>query len=217
MDGNYQFVDVLLLVGNVAPVAVYFLALGLVNSHARPYLITSRADFVALTGVLVPVALWPIPAFVASGSWWPMVLGCAAIAFLFLWLLPKSRSGFVVYNISEAQCAGMLRQALQALGYSGRWDGASWQADSGRLAIHLRGFALLRNVSIHVEAADRVAADDVPLIGEELQKRLQSVAQLPSPMGAGLVLIGLAMMILPMWMVGRHIDDIVDAMSHLFG
>ena len=51
----------------------------------------------------------------------------------------------------------------------------------------------------------------------EVDRRLGCVAQLPSAMGAGLVLVGLGLMILPMWMMGRHIDDLVDAMLHLFG
>ena len=37
------------------------------------------------------------------------------------------------------------------------------------------------------------------------------------PMGACLVMLGVGLMIIPMWMVSRHIDDLVDAMSHLFG
>ena len=35
--------------------------------------------------------------------------------------------------------------------------------------------------------------------------------------GACLVILGVGLMILPMWTVGRHIDDLVDAMSYLFG
>ena len=61
LANGYQVVDVLMLVGNVAPVAIYFLTLGLVNSHSRPYLTTSRSDFLSLTIVLIPLFLWPLP------------------------------------------------------------------------------------------------------------------------------------------------------------
>jgi hypothetical protein len=36
-------------------------------------------------------------------------------------------------------------------------------------------------------------------------------------MGACLVVLGVGLLIIPMWMVGRNIDALVDAMSWLFG
>jgi len=213
--GSYQVVDVLLLVGNVAPVALYFLALGLVNSHSRPYLISRRADFVALTIVLVPVIFWPLPRFIQSGAWWPLIPSGCLLAGLFFWMLPRAGDGFVVYNIAEAKFTRALEGSLAAIGRSGAWEGKTWRSDCGRLTLHVRGFAVLRNVTLHVEGADAEAF--CCELGGELNYRLASIAQLPSSTGAGLVLIGLALMILPMWTVSRHIDDLVDAMLHLFG
>lgn len=213
--GSYQVVDVLLLVGNVAPVALYFLALGLVNSHSRPYLITRRADFVALTIVLVPVIFWPLPRFISAGSWWPLIPSGCLLAGVFLWMLPRAGDGFVVYNIAEAKCLRALEGALAALRWAGSWEGKTWRSDCGRLAVHVRGFAILRNVTLHVEGPESAWACST--LGGELHRRLTSITQLPSPTGAGLVLVGLGLMILPMWTVSRHIDDLVDAMLHLFG
>jgi hypothetical protein len=215
--GDYQVVDVLMLVGNVAPIALYFLVLGLVNSHARPCLITSRADFVALTCALMPVLLWPVPTFVRSGMVWLLVLGLLVAAGLFTWLLITCGPGFVVYNVSQARCTSLLEEALRRLGLSGGWSGDSWQANDGSLTIHVRRFALLRNVALHVEEHGGRRGGIVDELGAELNRRLRSVAQLPSSMGACLVLIGVCLMSLPMWMVGRHIHDLVDAMSRLFG
>ncbi|HVP10380.1 MAG TPA: hypothetical protein VMV94_04235 [Phycisphaerae bacterium] len=215
--GDYQVVDVLLLVGNVAPVALYFLALGLVNSHSRPYLISRRADFVALTSVLVPILLWPVPGFVHSGYWWVLLIAAGLAAATFAWMLPKTDDGFVIYNITESRCMRLLDDALTATGLSGSWESKTWRSDCGTMAIHVRGFALLRNVTLHIEKTGPRAARLYPTLAAQLQHRLSNVAQLPSTMGAGLVLVGLALMILPMWTVSRHIDDLVDAMSHLFG
>src|SRR5262245_6602083 len=67
-------VSALLVFLNVAPIALYFLVLGLVNSHARPYRISSRSDFVALTSVIVPFLFWPVPSLVVSGLWWLLAL-----------------------------------------------------------------------------------------------------------------------------------------------
>lgn len=217
LAGNYQVVDVLLLVGNVAPIALYFLFLGLVNSHSRPYLITSRSDFISLTIVLVPLLLWPVPMFVQSGLWWMLALGVAMAGAVFFWLLPPAHAGFVAYNIAEAPCQRMLEDAVVALRWPGRWVGRAWHADDGRLSIHVRGFALLRNVTIHIDADGRETRDRIAALQQELERRMRTVSQLPSTMGACLVLLGLGLMIIPMWMVSRHIDDLVDAMSHLFG
>jgi hypothetical protein len=215
--GDYQVVDVLLLVGNVAPIALYFLALGLVNSHSRPYLISRRADFIALTSVLVPVLLWPVPGFVQAGYWWALLIAGGLAGAMFTWMLPKSGDGFVIYNIAESRCERLLDDSLTATGLSGSWEGKTWRSECGSIAIHIRGFALLRNVTLHVEKTGPRADRLFQTVAAQLQHRLSNVAQLPSTMGAGLVLVGLALMILPMWTVSRHIDDLVDAMSHLFG
>ncbi len=217
MSGQYEVVDVLLLLGTVAPVSFYFLTLGLVNSHARPHIISSQADFLALTCVLMPVLLWPVPIVLKTGSWWPFLVGAGVAAILFAYMLPKAYAGFVLYNISEARCTALLNAALRSLGLSGSWDGKTWRGDSGDLAIHVRSFALLRNVTLHVEAPDARSRQIAPLLESQLRHSLALIAQLPSATGAGLVLVGLALMMLPMWMVGRHIDDLVDAMLHLFG
>ncbi|MFH1417380.1 MAG: hypothetical protein ABII12_03730 [Planctomycetota bacterium] len=217
MSAQYEVVDVLLLLGTVAPVSFYFLTLGLVNSHARPHIISSQADFLALTCVLMPVLIWPVPMVLKIGSWWPFLLGACAAGVLFAYMLPKAHAGFVLYNISEARCSALLDGALRALRLSGSWDGKTWRGDSGDLVIHVRSFALLRNVTLHVEASDARAKQIAPPLEAELRRRLAPIAQLPSATGAGLVLVGLALMMLPMWMVGRHIDDLVDAMLHLFG
>ena len=215
--GDYQVVDVLMLVGNVAPIALYFLVLGLVNSHARPYLTTCRADFVTLTCVLTPVLFWPLPAFIRSGAMPLFIIGLFLAAALFVWLLMTTGTGFVIYNVSQAHCVKVLEEALHALGLSGRWTGDTWRDDAGRITIHLRKFTLLRNVTLHVETHDPQVAGRLPELGTDLSQRLEAVAQLPSTTGACLVLIGVALMILPMWMVGRHIHDIVDAMTNIFG
>lgn len=214
---DYQALDVLMFVGNIAPIAIYFLILGLVNSHSRPYLATSRSDFVALTCALMPVLLWPVPALVRPGCTWMLALGGLAAAGAFVWMLVTTGRGFVIYNVSQSCCTRILENALAHLGVSGSWDGQSWRADNDQLAIHLRKFSLLRNITLHFEVMGPDAVGLVDKLGVEMNRRLATVAQLPSAMGACLVLVGLGLLTLPMWMVGRHIQDLVDAMCRLFG
>ncbi len=214
---SYQVVDVLMLVGNVAPIALYFLILGLINSHSRPWIVTSRSDFLALTSVLMPVLLWPVPDFIRAQLNFPLFAGLLAAVVAFVYMLPKPNTGFVVYNVAESRCLKLLAQTLRELDLSGRWEGREWHSDSTALSIEVRKFSLLRNVTLHFDVQNESDRDRVPQIGHALNVRLQTVAQLPSPMGAGLVLLGVGLMILPMWMVGRHIHDLVDAVSYLLG
>jgi hypothetical protein len=215
-SGNYQVVDVLMLVGNVAPIALYFLTLGLVNSHSRPCLVTARADFVALTGVLVPVLLWPVPSLAHGRLIWMLAAAFLLAACMFVYMLSKRHAGFVLYNVAEHRCVKLLEDSLAALAIRGTWNGSVWQSIDGRLTIHLRSFALLRNVSLNIETDDDPIALTCALEAQ-LTRRFGQIAQLPSTMGACLVMLGVVLMILPMWMMGRHIHDLVDAMSHLFG
>lgn len=217
LAGHYQVVDVLLLVGSVAPIALYFLFLGLVNSHSRPYLTTSRSDFVALTVVLVPILMWPVPVFTQLEMWWLLAGSVFLVGLVFFWMLPSPRDGFVMYNISEARCTRLLKDTIRHLGWVGRWNDQNWQAEKGHLTIVVRGFSLLRNVTIHIETNGQGDFKEIDALQAELDRRLQAVSQLPSTMGTCLVLLGVALMIIPIWMVNRHIDDLVDAMSHLFG
>ncbi len=218
LAGSYQVVDVLLLVGSVAPVALYFLFLGLVNSHARPYLVSSRADFLSLTIVLVPVLIWPVPTLAASGAGWLAAFPAVIAGGAFCWMLPRAGGGFVIYNISEPRCLGLLRHAMTHLGWAGAWNENVWTSTNGEMKVTVSAFSLLRNVTVHLETptgADR--SREFADLQAALEPRLAGISQLPSTMGACLVVLGVGLMILPMWMVTRHIDDLVDAMSRLFG
>jgi len=77
----------------------------------------------------------------------------------------------------------------------------------------------LRNVTAHIESAANhaAAARRIQQLRVEIEDRFHGVAQMPSTMGACLVMLGVGLILILMWMVSRHIDDLVDAMSHLFG
>lgn len=214
LAGSYQAVDVLMLVGSVGPIALYFLILGLVNSHSRPYLVTSRSDFILLTVVLAPLFLWPVPTFVQSGNWLPLSVGIVLASMLFAWILPRRNAGFVIYNISQSRCSRVLEDVIDDIGLVGRWENDSWCSADGRTILHLRGFSLLRNVTVHFE--NHGGSFPLDKFHSALRQRLDAISQLPSTTGASLVIVGVAMMILPMWMLTRHIDDVVDAMSNIF-
>src|SRR5690554_989144 len=123
MAGAYQVADVLMLVLCIGPVAVYFLTLGLVNSHSRPWMISSRSDFVSLTVVLIPLLIWPLPILANERHWWLLLPALAVLGFAFVRMLPSSRAGYVIYNISETRCRRLLEDSLRSLGWHGHWSG----------------------------------------------------------------------------------------------
>lgn len=205
-----------MLVLCIAPVAVYFLTLGLVNSHSRPWMISGRSDFISLTVVLIPLLIWPLPVLVQARQWW--ILGGAVFAMgaMFYRMVPSVRSGFVIYNIAEKRCLRLVQDAITSLGWQGSWQESQWTAADGRTSIRLRGFSPLRNVTMNIELQAGGADRDVERLRSEMERRFESIAQMPSTMGACLVMLGLGLMIIPIWMVSRHIDDLVDAVTHLF-
>ena len=214
--GSYQVADVLMLVGCVAPIAVYFLTLGLVNSHGRPFLVSARSDFLSLSIALAPLFIWTLPVLAQTRAWWLLAAGGAVAALGFAWMLPRAQDGFVVYNIAEPRCRRLLADALEAMGWHGRWLGSEWFSQDGATTIRLIGIGVLRNVSIHVRS-DAPRADKLPRLERELSSRLREVTQLPSSTGVCLVLIGAALLIAPVSMLSRHIDDLVEVMSHILG
>lgn len=217
LAGNYQVSDILMLVLCIAPVATYFLTLGLVNSHSRPWLISSRADFTSLTIVLIPLLIVPLPALASSRNWWVLIAAAVALVLVFRRMLPSDRAGFVIYNIAEGRCRRLVEDSITRLRWRGRWNGQTWQSSDESMSLTIRSFSPLRNVTLHIEPADSMSRTALEDLRAEIESRFHGVSQMPSTMGACLVMLGLALMIIPMWMVSRHIDDLVDAMSHLFG
>ncbi len=214
--GSYQVADVLMLVLCIAPVATYFLTLGLVNSHSRPWMISGRSDFISLTVVLIPLLIWPLPMLAQAKQWWLLSAALVALTAVFLRMLPSVRAGFVIYNITESRCLKLVHDAITKLGWQGAWNGSSWTSSDGRVSLSVRGFTPLRNVTLNIESNGEATNRDVESLRVEMERRFESIAQMPSTMGACLVMLGLGLMIIPIWMVSRHIDDLVDAVTHLF-
>lgn len=215
IEDAHPAVNVLLLVAFVAPVAVYFLMLGLVNSHATPRLVSCRDDFVALTGVMIPFLIAPVPALARAALWWVIVLEAGLAAYAFFALLPGRHAGWVIYNIGSGRGRELVRRCVAELGWGGEWRSGSWSGASGRL--HVTSLSVLRNITVHVELHSPEAESQRLALRSLLEERLSRVQQLPSATGACMLLLGVGMLSVPIWIVGRHIEELVEAVVHLFG
>jgi hypothetical protein len=216
MDASDQVVFLLKAVLYIAPVAVYFLALGLANSQARPVLVNARADFQLLTLVFVPLLVWPIPYLVAYGQWWGLAAGVMLAAGGFWRLLPGSTSGWVLYNVSGEDGWRMLEQAVAEMGWSARRSGHRLEVPQAGIRIEVASFALLRNMSFQVvSSGSPVTEEQFDRLRRGLQRQVNRQSLLPSTAGGCLMLLGASLMIVPLWLMSRHIQAIVEIVQQL--
>lgn len=193
----------------VAPVATYFLILGLLNTRRHPQILSARLDFALLISALSPLFVVPILHYVGVS---PMSLALAmtAVGAAVALLAPRGRM-WVVYNASVDQARDAAEQALGALGDKWRrTDGAYYVIDGGG-AVRISGFPLLRNVSIHVTGpqgwADR--------IGRELSGALGQMPAETSPSAVAVLLVATAMFVAPLTLMVHQAGEIVRILTDL--
>lgn len=227
MDSADQVILVLQIALVLGPISLYFLGLGLVNSLARPCLVSARADFLILTLAFVPVIVLPLVSLTKLAGYEASSLVALVMLGLFFWLLPSASGGWVIYNVSPAQHRRILQQACRRLGWrSERAPGTllsdDLQVEPVGLELRLNYLPWLRNVTLRIEQSEGVtpatepgAAPDrrfIRCLADELQKE----QSLPSAAGAGLVVIGATLLGLPMWYLFHHMNAVVDVVRQIF-
>jgi len=216
MEASAQVIFLLQVIINLAPIAVYFLVLGLVNSQAHPWMVNARSDFSVLTLVFVPVMVWPIPFLVSNGLWWVVLAGMGFGAAGMIWLMPGRNSGWVVYNIAESHCRRVFEQAAGSLGWDCRWEGNQVRLPVQGLVVRFSVLPMLRNVTLHLEGVSGKAGEQAAdRLRERLELQLSRQALLPSLSGSCMVLVGVVLMMFPLWMMSRHMDAIVELVTRL--
>jgi hypothetical protein len=213
MDTNAQVILVLKLALNIAPPALYFVILGLVNSQFRPSLITSRRDWLALMVVFFPVMLYPA-LWLATSGYVPagaivLLLGAAGVYLT----LPKFDSGWVVYNCSRADVVRSLLAAMDDIGidYDLRDDDRIYLPASD-IELELSGLPILRNTTITI-LSKGVTSEVVEQIEISLRQRLEGIECAMNPSGPAMLLGGTAMLVLPLLMMVHHMDAFVRVVS----
>jgi len=201
----------------LAPLAVYFLGLGLVNSQAQPCLVRARTDFAVLAVVLVPVVIGPLASLIEQGHVGWAAGGAVLVTALLLAMLPGRRAGWVIYNVELDQCRRLLIRAARRIGADGQIDGDQFRMPDAGFAMTLGGIPWLRNVTLHQRSVpsghrgSRIERQLIDAIGQELRQE----RMLPSPVGASLVVIGAALLVAPLWCLCHNADAIVDVVRQL--
>ena len=131
-------------------------------------------------------------------------------------LLPRRDSGWVMYNLAMPRARVLVERCLAELG----WE---YEPVEDRLEVRQRGVEIrfsalpvLRNVTCHLSFdrwADRAAT--AALLRARLERALARQQMLPSLAGSCLMMLGIGMMILPLWMMSRHSDAIAEVVTRL--
>ena len=216
MDSVQQVILLLKVLLLLAPPAMYFVVLGMLNSQPAPRLINARNDFLILTAALGPVVLAPIPGVVRSGYGWFLVPAFAVLALAMRALIPPRDGGWVIYNLSAHRVRVLLERCFRELGWSYLAGAGVIEVPEQGLNVRLSPLPVLRNVTCHLTfapGADR--AGTVAALQRRLTEALARQQQLPSLAGSCLLLVGVGMMILPLWIMSRHSDAVAEVVTWL--
>jgi hypothetical protein len=135
-------------------------------------------------------------------------------------MLPRRNSAWVIYNTSLPQCRRLLCRACRRLGLSAEGSDEQVHVPEAGLTVMLSSLPLLRNVtlSLRKQTVSGTSKHEVVLdrLMDTLEQELHQEAMLPSPAGASLVVIGAAMLAVPMWFFFHNVDAIARAVRQIF-
>ncbi len=213
MDAAGQVIVILKVLLHVGPVAAYFIALGLVNSQSTPKVVDARSDFLALTFACCPLLFWPVPALIQAGLSWVALVGLVLLVPLFLSFTRGMDCDWVVYNISDFRARRDLERAAQRLGWTAHWDGSVLGIPDVKLTARLSVLPILRNVTVHTDARTPAQRNAALALREQFAAAVQKHQLLPSLTGSCLLMLGIGLLMVPLWMMSHHSDAIAEVVN----
>jgi len=194
----------------VAPVSLYFLVLGLLNTRSRPQMLRARLDFAMLVVALSPLVVCPLLAW--AGQSCLAVAAAGAVGVAAVWLLSPARANWVIYNITPAEADDAVGEAL-------RRGGLTFQRRRGERLFILPGgqvelgsFPLLRNVTVRMTGCDWRT---VHIFEQALAGRMELLSAQTTPMAMAMLLVATTMLVAPLAMVAPRAVEIVRILTGL--
>ncbi len=139
---------------SLIPLAIYFLALGMIHSSRRPFILSGDADMALLSAAVSgmvfagPMNLFfPINAAIRFGSYIWLILAFLYFLITMLVIL-YSRPRLIVYNIDTTTLKEILERVASRLDENAQWAGDSLYMPQQGLDIHLEYVSGLNNVTI---------------------------------------------------------------------
>ena len=178
------------------PLAVYLVAIGMVNLATRPRVVSGSLDLYSLgfglTGLMLigPLRLFlPTATVFRLGAWvWPLLL-VAYLLFLTLTVL-LSRPRLVIYNLGPETVRALLQEIFAALDSESRWAGDAVSLPNLGVELYIESVGTLRNVQL---IATRVSQnlDGWAVLQTRLQQRLRQLPPERNRYGLTLIFSGL--------------------------
>ena len=193
-----------------APVAVYFLILGLLNSRRHPQLLTGRQDFALLVVALSPLFLVPIVGY--FGTSLLVAIGISfAVAAAVVVLGPRDRS-WVIYNMPPRDASAKLADAFERAGLRTARHPSGLSLPEHDAIVQISGFSVLRNVTVRLQGGDGQTAR---MVESALSREVAGVCAQTSPMAVSLLLVATAMLVVPLTLVADRVPQIVRVLTDL--
>ena len=192
----------------MAPVAVYFLALGLLNSRAHPQLLSGRLDFAILTIAISPLFLLPLWTWLGPSVGFLLVAGVVLGAGALL-LAPRGKS-WVIYNVRVAEARAAVASALRRMGLEATDAGGLY--DLGDARVQVGAFPPLRNATVRLLGGDHELARRFE---RALWEVLRSCEVPTSRMAVSLLLVAATMLAAPLAMMAHRVPEIVRLLTDL--
>ena len=139
---------------SLVPLAVYFLALGMIHASRRPFILSGDADMAllcaAVSGMVFvgPMNLFfPVNAAIRFGTYIWLILAILYFLISMLVIL-YSRPRLIVYNIDKEQLKEILEKIAMRLDENSAWAGDSLYMPPQGLDSHLEYVSGLKNVTL---------------------------------------------------------------------
>lgn len=138
----------------MGPVAIYLLALGMINLFRRPFLVSGVRDAAALALAVSGMALvgpielfFPVSASIVFGGYvWLFLI--SLYAFFVIWVLLALRPRLVIYNLSADELRPVLANVVAELDSQVRWAGEALSLPRLGVQLYVEKTSLTRNVSL---------------------------------------------------------------------
>lgn len=194
----------------VAPVALYFLLLGLLNTRRHPQMLSGRQDSALLALALSPLAIAPVVHWLGGGL--HTALACGAVLAGGVWLLSPRGRTWVIYNLPASNARRAAQHILQAMGVTTSLTDTGLRFEESDGAVDILHFPVLRNVTFRLSGGNDALWQEFEA---RLHARLKHVETDPSPMAVTLLLVATAMIVAPLALVVHHGPEIVRLLTDL--
>ncbi|MFP4106996.1 MAG: hypothetical protein ACLFVU_13025 [Phycisphaerae bacterium] len=194
----------------VAPVAVYFLVLGLLNSRKHPQVLTGRQDFWLMLLAMSPVFAVPVLRIFGFHIWSLSCLGGAMA--LIGGLFAPGKNSWVIYNMPANAARRAVGNALADLGQGSEKTDEGCRIPETDVMVKVSAFSLLRNVTVTLSGgSDEIRAD----LEANLSRRIGRLNAETSPMAVSLLLVSIGMLVVPTTLVAHRMPEIVRLLEDL--